>query len=37
MKNKAFEIKLKWKEKLNNNKVRIGAMYCFKNCDIHVN
>lgn len=37
MKDNIFEITFKWEEKLNNNKSRIGVMYCFKNCDIHVN
>ena len=37
MVNNNFVIKLNWEEKKSFNNGRVGAMYCFKRCDVNVN
>ena len=32
-----LKITLNWEENNPSNRTRVGAMYCFKNCDIHYN
>jgi hypothetical protein len=34
---KKIEIKLSWNTKVATNQGRIGAMYCFKRCDVNQN
>ena len=34
---KHFLIPISWEEKTEENIERVGAMYCFKRCDISVN
>lgn len=37
MKEKEITIKFEWEHQEPENKGRIGAMYCFKRCDVSVN
>lgn len=35
--NKVFSINVEWETKNPNDAGRVGAMYCFKRCDVNVN
>lgn len=37
MVNNIFQIELNWEEKKTFNNERVGAMYCFKRCDVNIN